>query len=79
MLPGAPPVTKGPYRYMRHPNYAIVCAEIAVVPLMFGAWQVAVLFSFLNLALLRHRVGVENAALGGAPRSAAGDAQGMYS
>ncbi len=74
VLPGAPPVTRGPYRYMRHPNYAIVCAEIAVVPLMFGAWQVAVLFSFLNLALLRHRVGVENAALVGARGGAAGDA-----
>ncbi len=41
---------------------------------MFGAWQVAVLFSVLNLALLRHRVGVENAALGGARRGAAGNA-----
>ncbi len=64
VLPGAPLVAKGPYRYLRHPNYAVVCAEFAVLPLAFGAWQVAVLFSALNLALLRHRVRVEEAALG---------------
>ncbi len=64
VLPGAPLVAKGPYRYLRHPNYAVVCAEIAVAPLMFGAWQVAAVFSVLNLALLRHRVRVEEAALG---------------
>ncbi|MCH9020614.1 MAG: hypothetical protein IIA73_09655 [Proteobacteria bacterium] len=66
--PGEPPVTKGPYRYMKHPNYAVVVAEIAVVPLMFGAWATAALFSVLNLALLRHRIRVEEAALGLAPR-----------
>ena len=65
--PGEPPVTKGPYRYMKHPNYAVVVAEIAVVPLMFGAWAAAALFSVLNLALLRHRIRVEEAALA-APR-----------
>ena len=64
VLPGAPLVAKGPYRYLRHPNYAVVCGEIAVVPLMFGVWQVAAVFSVLNLALLRHRVRVEEAALG---------------
>ena len=63
VLPGAPPLTRGPYRVMRHPNYAVVVAEIAVVPLMFGAWQLAVIFSALNLALLAHRVRVEDAAL----------------
>ena len=68
VLPGAPLVTKGPYRYLKHPNYAVVCAELAVLPLMFGAWEVALLFSALNLALLRHRVRVEEAALGLAPR-----------
>ena len=68
VLPGAPLVKSGPYRYLRHPNYAIVCAEFAVLPLTFGTWQVAVLFSALNLALLRHRVRVEEAALGLAPR-----------
>ncbi len=66
--PGEPPVTKGPYRYMKHPNYAVVVAEIAVVPLMFGAWATAALFSVLNLALLRHRIRVEEAALGASRR-----------
>ena len=66
--PGEPLVTKGPYRYMKHPNYAVVVAEIAVVPLMFGAWVVAALFSVLNLALLRHRIRVEEAALAASRR-----------
>ena len=66
--PGEPPVTKGPYRYMKHPNYAVVVAEIALVPLMFGAWVTAALFSVLNLALLRHRIRVEEAALAASRR-----------
>jgi len=63
-LPGADLVRRGPYRYLRHPNYAIVCAEIAVVPLMFGAHGVALVFSLLNALLLGHRIRVENLALG---------------
>lgn len=62
-LPGAPLVRTGPYRLTRHPNYAVVAAEIAVLPLVFGAWQIAVLFSLLNAALLRHRIRVEDLAL----------------
>jgi methyltransferase len=64
VMPGAALVTRGPYRYLRHPNYAVVRGEIAVAPLMFGAWELAVVFSALNWALLRHRVGVEEKALG---------------
>ncbi len=64
VVPGAPLVTRGPYRYLRHPNYAVVCGEIAVVPLMFGAWLTALVFTLANLALLRHRIRVEEAALG---------------
>ncbi len=64
VLPGAPLVARGPYRWLRHPNYAVVAAEIALVPLAFGAWPVAAVFTALNLALLRHRIRVENAALG---------------
>jgi len=67
-LPGAPLVRRGPYRFMRHPNYAIVVAEIAVLPLAFGAWQVALVFSLLNLLLIAHRIRVEERAL--APRRA---------
>ncbi len=39
-LPAAPLVRRGPYRYLRHPNYLVVAAEIAVLPLAFGAWGV---------------------------------------
>jgi methyltransferase len=62
-LPGAPLVRRGPYRWLRHPNYMVVIAEIAVLPLAFGAWQIALVFTVLNLALLRHRVRIEEQAL----------------
>jgi methyltransferase len=62
-LPGAPLMTAGPYRLCRHPNYVIVVAEIAVLPLAFGAWQVAVAFSLANGLLLWWRIRVENQAL----------------
>ena len=64
VLPGAAPIRSGPYRYVRHPNYVIVCGELAVVPLMFGAWTLAATASVLNLLVLRARLRVENAALG---------------
>ena len=67
-LPGAPLVRRGPYRFLRHPNYLVVAAEIAVLPLAFGAWAVALVFSGLNGALLAWRISVENQAL--APRRA---------
>jgi len=62
-LPGVPLMTTGPYRLCRHPNYAIVAAEIAVLPLAFGAWQLAVLFSLANGLLLWWRIRVEDQAL----------------
>ena len=63
VLPGARRIRSGPYRYLNHPNYLIVCGEIAVVPLMFGAWTLAVIASALNLLALRTRILVENKAL----------------
>ena len=63
VLPGAEPVRSGPYRYVRHPNYLIVCGELAVVPLMFGAWILAATASVLNLLVLRARLQVENRVL----------------
>ena len=63
VVPGAALVRRGPYRWLRHPNYAVVVAEIAVLPMAFGAWQVALIFSVANAALLTHRIRVENAAL----------------
>jgi methyltransferase len=65
-VPGAPLVRRGPYRFLRHPNYVVVAAEIAVLPLAFGAWGLAALFSALNAALLTWRISVEEQAL--APR-----------
>ena len=63
VVPGAPLVTRGPYRWLRHPNYIIVVAEIAVVPLIAGAWEIALAFSLANAILLWRRIRVENAAL----------------
>jgi methyltransferase len=62
--PGAPAVSRGPYSWMRHPNYAIVAAEIAVLPLVFDAWTLAVVFSIANAFLLSYRIRVEDAARG---------------
>jgi methyltransferase len=62
-LPTAPLVVSGPFRFVRHPNYLIVTGEIAVLPLAFGAWQVALVFSVLNALLLAWRIHVESGAL----------------
>ncbi|MFN4277942.1 MAG: isoprenylcysteine carboxyl methyltransferase family protein [Ferrovibrio sp.] len=62
-LEGAPLVRHGPFRFLRHPNYWVVTAEIACLPLAFGAWPVAVIWSLLNAALLRHRIRIEETAL----------------
>jgi methyltransferase len=64
-LPDAPLVRRGPYRYLRHPNYLIVALEIAVLPLAFGAIGIAIVFSLLNGAMLWHRLRVETRALAG--------------
>jgi methyltransferase len=64
VLPNAPLVRSGPYRFVDHPNYVVVTGEIAVLPLVFGLWQVAVIFSLLNAAVLAIRIREENRALG---------------
>ena len=64
VLPEAPLVRRGPYRFLNHPNYLVVVAEIAVLPLVFGLWPVALIFSALNAAVLAIRIRAENAALG---------------
>jgi len=63
VLPGAPLVKAGPYRFVSHPNYLVVIGEIAVLPLVFGLWQIALLFTLLNAAVLLIRVHQENRAL----------------
>ena len=62
-VPGRKLVRSGPYRYFRHPNYAVVACEIALLPLVFGAWEIALVFSALNGVVLAHRIRIENAAL----------------
>ena len=63
ILPGANVVVKGPYAFIRHPNYLIVCLEIAVLPLMFQAYVTAILFTILNLIMLSVRIPMEEKAL----------------
>ena len=65
VLPEAPLVRRGPYRWVNHPNYLVVIAEIAVLPLVFGLWQLALIFSALNAAVLTVRIREENRALRG--------------
>jgi methyltransferase len=62
-LPTAPLVRSGPYRFLRHPNYLIVELEIVILPLAFGAWQLAVVFGVANAAVLAWRIRVEETAL----------------
>jgi len=62
-LEGAPLVRTGPYRFVRHPNYLVVAGEIAMLPLAFGEWTVALVFSVLNAAVLAWRIRQEDAAL----------------
>jgi methyltransferase len=63
VLPGVSPVAYGPYRWLRHSNYAVVALEIAVVPLALGLPLFALMFSAASTALLTYRIGVENEAL----------------
>jgi len=62
-LDGVPLVRKGPYRFVRHPNYLVVAGEIAVLPLVFGELSVCLIFTALNAAMLAWRIREENAAL----------------
>ena len=63
IVPGEKLVASGPYRFVDHPNYLVVIAEIAVLPLVFGLWQISVAFSLLNAAVLAIRIRAENEAL----------------
>jgi methyltransferase len=63
VLPGVPPVTGGPYRFLRHPNYLAVIVEIFALPLIHTAWLTAIAFSLANAVMLRVRIRTEEAAL----------------
>jgi methyltransferase len=62
-LPDAPLIRTGPYRFLRHPNYAVVAGEILVLPLAFGEIPVAVIFSVANAAMLFWRIREEETGL----------------
>lgn len=72
-VPGEPLVAAGPYRVMRHPNYAVVAVEIATLPAAFGAWGTAGVASIANALVLRRRIRVEDAALGSSGAAATGE------
>ncbi|GAA3344179.1 isoprenylcysteine carboxyl methyltransferase family protein [Lysinibacillus sp. FSL M8-0216] len=63
ILPHAQVVRKGPYEIMRHPNYAVVCLEILLLPLMFQAYFTAFCFTLLNITMLSVRIPIEEKAL----------------
>jgi methyltransferase len=69
VVPGMPPVTSGPYRWLRHPNYVAVVVEGFALPLVHSAWITALVFTVANAALLTVRIRVENAALASLPRA----------
>jgi methyltransferase len=66
VVPGAPLVRKGPYRFIRHPNYLVVVLEIALLPIALGSWPLALGFSIVNAVVLVWRIRTEEATL--APR-----------
>ena len=66
VVPGEKLVARGPYRFLQHPNYAVVTGEFAAVPLALGLPLYAFVFSILNAAVLAIRIPSENAALAGA-------------
>jgi len=59
-VPGVYPVKKGPYKFLKHPNYIEVVCEVAVIPLVFHLYYTAVVFSLLNAAMLAVRIRVED-------------------
>lgn len=63
VLPGERLVSAGPYRYLSHPNYAVVTGEIAVLPLVLYLPWIAAIFTILNACILAIRIRAENRAL----------------
>jgi methyltransferase len=63
VVPGASVVARGPYRWLRHPNYVAVVAEGVALPLVHSAWVTALVFTALNAVVLRVRISTEDAAL----------------
>jgi len=57
------PIRSGPYKYLKHPNYVAVIIEIAIIPLLFSCYYTAIVFSILNLMILKRRIRIEEEAL----------------
>jgi len=64
VVPGEHPITAGPYKRIRHPNYVAVALEMACVPLIHGCWLTAIVFSIANALVLQTRIRGEEKALG---------------
>ena len=64
VVPGLGRVTRGPYRFLRHPNYVAVIGEGIALPLVHSAWITAIVFTVLNIPLLAVRIRTEETALG---------------
>lgn len=62
-LPGSPRVTGGPYRFLTHPNYVVVMAEVVILPLAFGAWITLLVLVPLKATALLRRIRLEEGAL----------------
>ncbi|MES2060989.1 MAG: isoprenylcysteine carboxylmethyltransferase family protein [Bacteroidota bacterium] len=62
-VPGTHPVATGIYKYIKHPNYMIVICEIVIIPLAFGLYYTAVVFTILNAIMLTVRIKKENEVL----------------
>ena len=69
VVPGLAPVTGGPYRWMRHPNYVAVVVEGVALPMVHASWITAVVFTVLNAGLLAVRIKVEDEALASLPNT----------
>jgi methyltransferase len=59
-IPGVYPVKRGPYKFLKHPNYMEVVCEIAIIPLVFHLYYTAIIFTLLNAMMLTVRIKVEN-------------------
>jgi len=64
VIPGAPLVHRGPYRFLHRPNYTAVTVEVAALPLVHSAWLTAIVFTIANALVLNVRIRSENVALG---------------
>ena len=74
VVPGLPPVRRGPYRWLAHPNYVAVVVEGVALPLVHACWITAAVFTAANAVLLTVRIRVENTALARLPATGGADA-----